>query len=64
MSKPSPEPERAPDSLVPPALRRDLETSRQLFEGRAFVIIKDPLSLKYFRLTAEDHALAALFDGC
>ena len=52
-----------PDLLVPPALRADLETSRQRFEGHAFVVIKDPVSLKYFRLRAEDHALASLLDG-
>jgi putative peptide zinc metalloprotease protein len=54
-----------PDSadIVPSALRSDLSVSHQLFEGRAFVIIKDPLSLKYFRLGAEDYSLATLFDG-
>lgn len=54
---------REVDGVVPSALRADLAISRQLFEGRAYVIIKDPLSLKYFRLQAEDYALAALFDG-
>ncbi|TDU64329.1 putative peptide zinc metalloprotease protein [Prosthecobacter fusiformis] len=51
------------DDIVPSALRSDLAISHQLFEGRAFAIIKDPLSLKYFRLPAEDYALAGLFDG-
>ncbi len=51
------------EMMVPSALRSDLAISHQLFEGRAFAIIKDPLSLKYFRLPAEDYALAALFDG-
>jgi putative peptide zinc metalloprotease protein len=51
------------DHTVPSALRSDLSVSHQLFEGRAFAIIKDPLSLKYFRLPAEDFALASLFDG-
>ncbi len=57
--------EKAPDveSTVPSALRSDLMISHQLFEGRAFAIIKDPLSLKYFRLPAEDFALASFFDG-
>lgn len=54
---------REREAVVPPALRADLRVSHQLFEGRAFVIIKDPLSLKYFRLPAEDHALALLLDG-
>jgi putative peptide zinc metalloprotease protein len=51
------------DAVVPGALRSDLNISHQLFEGRSFAIIKDPLSLKYFRLPAEDYALAALYDG-
>jgi len=51
------------DAVVPSALRSDLTISHQLFEGRSFTIIKDPMSLKYFRLPAEDYALAALFDG-
>ncbi len=51
------------DLVMPSALRADLCISHQLFEGRSFAIIKDPLSLKYFRLPAEDFALAALFDG-
>ncbi|MES2595475.1 MAG: efflux RND transporter periplasmic adaptor subunit [Verrucomicrobiota bacterium] len=50
-------------ATVPSALRSDLKISHQLFEGRSYAIIKDPLSLKYFRLPAEDFALAALFDG-
>jgi hypothetical protein len=51
------------DSTLPSALRSDLNISHQLFEGRAYAIIKDPLSLKYFRLPSEDFALASLFDG-
>ncbi|SKB05717.1 putative peptide zinc metalloprotease protein [Prosthecobacter debontii] len=51
------------EAQVPSAFRSDLQISHQVFEGRAFVIIKDPLSLKYFRLPVEDYSLAALFDG-
>jgi putative peptide zinc metalloprotease protein len=56
-------PAYTPDATVPPALRSDLTISHQLFEGRAYVIVKDPLSLKYFRLPIQDYELAALFDG-
>ena len=51
------------DAVIPSALRSDLKISHQLFEGRAFVIVKDPISLKYFRLAAEDYSLASLFNG-
>ena len=51
------------DEIVLPALRADLVTTKQTFEGRTFYIIKDPISLQYFRLIAEDYTLATLFDG-
>ena len=46
-----------------PALRGDLLIIQQIFEGRTYYVIKDPVSLQYFRLTAEDYYLATLFDG-
>lgn len=48
--------------MVPP-LRRDLIVTRQKFEGRTYYVVKDPISLQYFRLTEEDYHLANLFDG-
>jgi len=48
---------------VLPALRRDLVVNQQLFEGRTYYVVKDPISLQYFRMTAEDYSLATLFDG-
>jgi len=64
----APEPEAAPappqqENVVLPALRRDLLISRTIFEGRAYFVVKDPVSLQYFRMTAEDYFLATLFDG-
>src|SRR6202012_6095602 len=47
---------------VPP-LRADLIIIKQYYEGRTFYVVKDPISLQYFRLTAEDYYLATLFDG-
>ncbi len=46
-----------------PALRADLVINKQTFEGRTFYVVKDPISLQYFRLGAEDYRLASLFDG-
>ena len=46
-----------------PALRSDLLVTQQLFEGRSYYVVKDPISLQYFRMTAEDYFLATLFDG-
>jgi putative peptide zinc metalloprotease protein len=52
-----------PDNAVIPPLRPDLVVIKQYYEGRTFYVVKDPISLQYFRLTAEDYYLATLFDG-
>ncbi len=46
-----------------PPLRKDLLISQQRFEGRTYYVVKDPISLQYFRMTDEDYYLATLFDG-
>src|SRR5271154_3112378 len=51
------------ESIVVPPLRSDLIIIKQFYEGRTFYVVKDPISLQYFRLTAEDYFLATLFDG-
>ena len=51
------------EQVVLPALRRDLVISQQTYEGRSYYVAKDPVSLQYFRMTAEDYSLATLFDG-
>jgi putative peptide zinc metalloprotease protein len=56
-------PPAAQENVVMPPLRKDLVISQQLFEGRTYYVIKDPISLQYFRMTAEDYYLATLFDG-
>ncbi|MHA3772669.1 efflux RND transporter periplasmic adaptor subunit [Verrucomicrobiota bacterium sgz303538] len=64
----APEPVSAPppspqESVVLPAMRGDLIITKQLFEGRTYYVVKDPISLQYFRMSAEDYYLATLFDG-
>ncbi len=63
-----PEPVEAPkpppqENVILPALRSDLLVSQQMFEGRSYYVVKDPISLQYFRMTSEDYFLATLFDG-
>lgn len=58
---PSPPPEQ--ENVVLPPLRRDLIVTQQMYEGRSYFVVKDPVSLQYFRMTAEDYYLATLFDG-
>ncbi len=65
LKAPEPEKPAAPqqENVVLPQLRADLVISKQKFEGRCYYVVKDPISLQYFRLTAEDYDLAVLFDG-
>src|SRR5713226_6705989 len=56
-------PTAAQENVVLPPMRRDLLINRQMFEGRTYYIVKDPISLQYFRMSAEDYFLATLFDG-
>ena len=51
------------DHVAVAPLRPDLIIIKQFYEGRTFYVVKDPISLQYFRLTAEDYFLATLFDG-
>lgn len=44
-------------------LRRDLITSEQVYLGRQYIIIKNPISLTYFRLGRAHYEAAKLFDG-
>ena len=53
----------AQDSVVLPPLRPDLVVTKQTYERRTFYVVKDPISLQYFRMTAEDYLLASLFNG-
>ena len=51
------------ENVVMPPLRKDLVITQQRFEGRIYYVVKDPISLQYFRMTGEDYYLATLFDG-
>ncbi len=44
-------------------LRGDLVTSQQVYLGRAYVILKNPISLTYFRLSKAHYDAARRFDG-
>ena len=44
-------------------LRTDLLTSPQLFYGQLCFVVKDPVTLRYFRLQPVEHFLVTQFDG-
>ena len=44
-------------------MRSDLIAERQRYQGRDFWIIKDPISLRYFRFEEEEYTLLKMLDG-
>lgn len=44
-------------------MRGDLIVLRQTWQGRDYVVVKDPLTLKFFRFEQEEFALLELMDG-
>ena len=43
--------------------RPDLSAHRQSYQGRDYWVIKDPISLKYYRFEEEENALLEMMDG-
>lgn len=43
--------------------RGDLVVTRQLYQGQAWFVVKDPISLHYFRFRPEEYALLDMLDG-
>ncbi|MEO6846019.1 MAG: efflux RND transporter periplasmic adaptor subunit [Chthoniobacterales bacterium] len=56
-------PQKISETAVPPALRADLVQTRQTYIGRTFTVLKNPISLNYFRLPVSHAEAAQLFDG-
>src|SRR5258708_8718021 len=44
-------------------LRRDLIIAPQKYEGRTYYVVKDPVSLRYYRFKEQEHYLINLMDG-
>ena len=45
------------------AVRKDLHAQRQTYQGRNYWVVKDPLSLQYYRFEEEEYALLQMLDG-
>jgi putative peptide zinc metalloprotease protein len=43
--------------------RRDLSIQQQTYQGRDYWVVKDPLSLKYYRFEDEEFSLLQMLDG-
>src|SRR6266850_3981246 len=44
-------------------LRPDLSIKPQKYEGRTYYVVKDPVSLRYYRFKEQEHYLIQLMDG-
>src|SRR5215469_11890175 len=44
-------------------LRPDLSITPQKYEGRTYYVVKDPVSLRYYRFKEEEHYLLGFMDG-
>lgn len=52
-----------PAALAPAALRAEFSAVEQRYLGRAYVVLKNPVSLTYFRLLRPHYLAARRFDG-
>lgn len=62
---PEPGPAQIPSAAVGPLprLRPDLRTSQQTYEGKTYFVIKDPITLQYYRMERQEHFIASQLDG-
>src|SRR5437773_8232350 len=44
-------------------MRGDLSIAPQKYEGRTYYVVKDPVSLRYYRFKEQEHFLIRLMDG-
>lgn len=44
-------------------IRRDLDIHKQKYEGRTYYVVKDPVSLRYYRFKEQERFLIDLMDG-
>src|SRR5262252_2397971 len=44
-------------------IRPDLDIAPQKYEGRTYYVVKDPVSLRYYRFKEQEHFLIGLMDG-
>ncbi|MHB1423680.1 MAG: site-2 protease family protein [Gemmataceae bacterium] len=63
MENPAPASELERRKSVRVRLRRDLNIEEQKYEGRTFHVVKDPVSLRYYRLKDNEYFLLQYLDG-
>ncbi len=51
------------DSLALPRARRDVEITEQVYYGKPCFVLKDPTSLRYYRLRPPEYTIYQMLDG-
>jgi len=54
----------APDKGMPIKVREDIQVERQIYDGDPFYVVKDPITLKYFRMKELEYFIFQQLDGC
>lgn len=44
-------------------MRPDVSANRQVYQGREYWVVKDPISLKYYRFEEEEYSILKMLDG-
>jgi putative peptide zinc metalloprotease protein len=63
MEKPTPASDLERRKQVKIRLRCDLDIAPQKYEGKTFFVVKDPVSLRYYRFKDQEHFLLQFMDG-
>jgi putative peptide zinc metalloprotease protein len=63
MDKPTPASDLERRKQVKLRLRTDLDIAPQKYEGKTFYVVKDPVSLRYYRFKDQEHFLLQYMDG-
>lgn len=63
MSEPGPKPAPPVHTGPLPKLRADLRISEQVYEGKTYFVVKDPITLRYYRMERQEYFLAKQLDG-
>src|SRR5258707_2481987 len=63
MKQPTPASDLERRKHVKVRMRGDLAIAPQKYEGRTYYVVKDPVSMRYYRFKEQEHFLIGLMDG-
>src|SRR5215831_15139803 len=63
MERPKPASELERRKQVRIRIRSDLNIAPQKYEGKTYYVVKDPVSLRYYRFEEQEHFIIKMMDG-